>query len=50
MGNFIARVEFDEPGEGRVDERMVRRAAREKEIRIGGQVEAAGFAIALGKL
>ena len=50
MGHFTTRVKLDEPGKCRVDKRMVRSAASEEEIGVGGKVEAARFAVALGKL
>ena len=48
--DFAAGVELDEPGECGIDERMIGGAAGEEEIGVGGQVEAAGFAVTFGEL
>src|SRR3954462_11302030 len=50
MGDFATRVELNKPRQCGIDKRMVRRATSKEEVRIGGQIEATGFAIAFGKL
>src|SRR4051794_22825551 len=50
MGHLAARVKLNEPGQRRIDERMVGCAAGKEEIGVSGEVEAARFAIFVGKL
>ena len=50
MSDFAAGIELDEPRECGVDEWVVGGATGEEEVGVGGEVEAACFAIAFGEL
>ena len=50
VGGFTATVELHEPRQGLVNERMIGIATGEQIVSVGGEVEAARFAITFGEL